>query len=233
MFSRITHQELVTFSVKWLRDEMKCPIVVSEFSPYAGENPDVIGFYDGGDSVLIECKVSRTDLSGDKKKPFRASPEDGMGNLRYYAIPEEIYLGNENIIDGWGLIVFDDGNFRTVIEPKNFEHPKKEAEISFLVGTIRSSENKISIRRGGLSFLGKYRKYPKYKREVFDAELEFYIMDKECENRKSLIPKERDDYGRNIIDRALIRMEEQDFIENYNRDYPQPDGKFRSVSVYF
>ena len=40
-----------------------------------------------------------------------------------------------------------------------------------------------------------------------------------------------------FVEKEMKRQEEinfkNDFIDNYNRDYPQPDGKFRSVSVYF
>lgn len=67
-----------------------------------GEQPDVMGITAYGESIIVEVKVSRSDFLADKKKPWRANPEMGMGDERVYLAPEGL-LKLEDIPYGWQL----------------------------------------------------------------------------------------------------------------------------------
>ena len=86
-----------------LRDPFKAAV-------YTGECPDVIGWRDGH-SILIECKVSRSDYLADRKKKFRAKPEMGMGDARLFLAPPGVIRPDE-LPQGWGLLVAEDGKVR-------------------------------------------------------------------------------------------------------------------------
>jgi hypothetical protein len=48
--------------------------------------------------------MSKSDLYADRKKPFRES--GGLGNLRYYFMPESLYNECKNFdFRGWGVVV--------------------------------------------------------------------------------------------------------------------------------
>ena len=52
-------------------------------------------------TVLVECKVSRSDFLADKAKPHRHV--GGIGNWRYYMAPEGLISPNE-LPEKWGLV---------------------------------------------------------------------------------------------------------------------------------
>ena len=62
----------------------RCGIILSEQYCASGEVPDVIGWKGSCQSVLVECKVSRSDFLADANKPFRLKPEEGLGSRRFY-----------------------------------------------------------------------------------------------------------------------------------------------------
>ena len=74
--------------VRWLGRQ--CSVVLYEFATPADENPDVIGWAPGAGSVLIECKLSRSDFLGDATKTVRRNPRAGMGQRRFYLCPAEL-----------------------------------------------------------------------------------------------------------------------------------------------
>src|SRR5664279_4532997 len=65
-------------------------LVLYEFATAADENPDVIGWVPGADSVLIECKLTRADFLRDATKAVRRNPRAGMGQRRYYLCPPDV-----------------------------------------------------------------------------------------------------------------------------------------------
>ena len=65
--------------------------------------PDAIGWKRACDSVLIECKLSRSDFLADCDKPFRRSPELGVGCERFYLTPRQL-LNPKELPAGWGLL---------------------------------------------------------------------------------------------------------------------------------
>lgn len=100
----MTHAEMVQRAGRWLRSKMRCnPIFLERRSIMTSESPDALGLTPRG-TILIECKVSRTDYLKDQRKPFRARPELGMGGYRYYMTPADLLLPHERPPEGWGLL---------------------------------------------------------------------------------------------------------------------------------
>lgn len=107
----MTHAQLVAAAARWLR--VRCPVVITEMSSGAGEEPDAIGWSSRG-SFLIECKVSRSDLRAEALKPHRrrgthfADGErwSGMGNYRYLLTPPGLLSSYADPLrpQGWGLM---------------------------------------------------------------------------------------------------------------------------------
>lgn len=117
----MTHAECVTAATYWLIP--KCDITLPEFFCWNNELADVIGFKTGGQSIMIECKVSRSDFLRDKKKSFRRLPDMGMGNQRYYCCPTGLIKPTE-LPEKWGLIyVYPSGYIKRIVgagwQPKN------------------------------------------------------------------------------------------------------------------
>jgi hypothetical protein len=54
---------LVAMGVRWL--SRQCSVVLYEFATAADENPDVIGWAPEASSVVIECKLNRSDFLKD------------------------------------------------------------------------------------------------------------------------------------------------------------------------
>ena len=109
METKMTHKDIVNRSAQWLRGTKKMSVVVSELTTRVSETPDVIGWCSGemsAQSILIECKASRSDFLSDRKKWFRRRYEEGMGDLRYYAAPAGL-LKPEELPEGWGLLEVD------------------------------------------------------------------------------------------------------------------------------
>lgn len=116
MPSRFTHKEMVEIAYRWLIGRVG--FAFKELRALTYECPDVIGFR-SGESILIECKVSRADFLCDKKKPFRVNPEQGMGNYRLYCCPTGM-IKKEELPAKWGLLyVSAAGKCRIVHNPFN------------------------------------------------------------------------------------------------------------------
>ena len=89
-------------AVRWLR-RYRCGVVLSEQACVSGEMPDAIGWKKACHSVLVESKVSRADFLADRCKPFRQTPEMGVGCERYYLAPRGL-IRAEELFNGWGLL---------------------------------------------------------------------------------------------------------------------------------
>jgi hypothetical protein len=98
----MTHTQLVEKAVRWLR-AYRCGVVLSEQACASGEMPDAIGWKRACHSVLVECKVSRSDFLADREKPFRRKPQNGVGCERFYLAPAGL-LHKEELPAGWGLL---------------------------------------------------------------------------------------------------------------------------------
>ena len=95
----MTHKELVDIAYRWLLKNGKVGVVFKELVSIDPEIPDVIGF-NGWESILIECKVSKSDFLKDKKKKHRLK---GMGNWRFFCCPSGL-IKKEALPERWGLI---------------------------------------------------------------------------------------------------------------------------------
>src|ERR1700674_1224681 len=102
--SPVTHAKLVSMAVRWLR-RYRCGVVLSEQACVSGEMPDAIGWKRANHSVLVECKITRTDFLADRAKPFRQKPEQGVGSERFYLTPPAL-VSLEELPAGWGLLEF-------------------------------------------------------------------------------------------------------------------------------
>lgn len=100
----LTHADLVKIAGRWLRGTAGCSVVLEELCAATGngENPDAIGWYTGR-TMLVECKVSRSDFLADRKKRFRARPEQGLGLYRYFMAPKGLIKVDE-LPARWGLL---------------------------------------------------------------------------------------------------------------------------------
>ena len=239
----MTHKELVYEAARWLKREHRCPLVLQETGALSGEIPDVIGFFDGGDTVVIECKISRTDLKTDKKKGHRYYPEDGMGDYRILATTYDIWCGGGALLENWGLLIFDDGSFSVEREAERFEMSNKRGEASLLVTVIRLMGIEISPtferpvrKKTRPSFFGGFRVYPKRnsditRREEQEAAFAELVAKYDYLNYKE-DEKVEDGY---LPERKYNSKEDLEWREaladNYNKDYPYDDGEPRSVSV--
>lgn len=96
------HDQMVLRAERWL-EQQGCGVVIRDpFRSVNQEQPDAIGWRSGV-SILIEVKASRSDFLSDKNKAFRAKPEEGMGDWRFYMSPPDI-IKPEDLPEGWGLL---------------------------------------------------------------------------------------------------------------------------------
>jgi hypothetical protein len=98
----MTHTKLVLMAVRWLR-RYRCGVVLSEQACVSGEMPDAIGWKRACHSVLVECKVSRSDFLADRAKSCRQKPDTGVGCERYY-LAQRGLIRTEELPAGWGLL---------------------------------------------------------------------------------------------------------------------------------
>ena len=135
----ITHEQLVKRAKKWLEkahgNKFACGVVLTEYTCWLPEIPDVIGF-NADRSILIECKVSRADFKADKKKSCRQHIKQ-LGNLRYYLTLPHVACP-EDIENGWGLLYATDEKITEVKESQYFIDDKTKAkEWSILYSIVR------------------------------------------------------------------------------------------------
>lgn len=143
----MTHYELVLLAYKWVLKNGSCGVAFKEFKCLEDEIADVIGFGSSGRSVIIECKVSRSDFLADQKKPFRKDPCKGMGKYRFYAAAKGLIKVTE-LPENWGLLeVSESGKIRCVHNPycssltgniwSNGFNQNYKAEMSLMYSALR------------------------------------------------------------------------------------------------
>jgi hypothetical protein len=139
----MTHAQLVEKAVAWLRS-YGCGVILSEQACWSGEMPDAIGWKRACHSVLVECKVSRSDFLADWEKPFRQQAKLGMGCERFYFAPAGLLDANE-MPCGWGLLEYHHRKISVMHRAKEnlrsrtgFRH-----EMNLLLSSLRRVEVRI------------------------------------------------------------------------------------------
>lgn len=159
-----THADLVDRARRWLRYsavidarhldgttpryKQRCGVVATELVTAASETADAIGWMHGGSvTVLIECKVSRSDFFADRKKLFRERPWMGVGRYRFYMTPPGLVRVAE-LPAGWGLLEVDGRTVRVIRIGEQFHERNQRAETAMLWSIARraqSSQHPVSL----------------------------------------------------------------------------------------
>ena len=140
----MTHAFLVKMAEAWLRTR-GYRIVLSEQTANPHEVPDVIGWKADCYSLVVECKVSRSDFFADQKKTARVKPERAMGCERYYLTPNNMVHPGE-LRGGWGLLEVH--NKEVALRTKCTPRPQRAergliAEMELLLASLRRVEIRI------------------------------------------------------------------------------------------
>ena len=138
----MTHSQLVEKAVQWLRS-YRCGVVLSEQACVSGEMPDAIGWRRACHSVLIECKVTRSDFLADRAKPFRLKPEQGVGCERFYLAPVGM-VRREELPTGWGLLELDRGKIQTA-QP-SAKNLRSTAGFRYEMNLLLASLRRVELR---------------------------------------------------------------------------------------
>lgn len=99
----LSHSKLVRHAQKWARSRGYVVVLTEPKTNMTHEEPDVIAWKNAGQSLLVECKASRSDFLVDRKKSHRIYPQSGMGVHRYYFTPEGLLKADE-LPERWGLV---------------------------------------------------------------------------------------------------------------------------------
>jgi hypothetical protein len=139
------HAQLIERVVNWLRASYKCGIVLSEQYCATGEVPDVIAWRGFCKSVLVECKVSRSDFLADASKAFRLRPEEGMGSQRFYLAPAGV-ITRGDLPKHWGLLEMCGREVRMAVKPGRVDLRTQVGlmkEMNLLLASLRRVEVRI------------------------------------------------------------------------------------------
>jgi hypothetical protein len=140
----MTHQQLIDLAEQWLRRRYRCGIVLSEQSCASGEVPDVIGWKNSCRSVLIECKISRSDFLADREKPFRRKPEIGMGCERFYLAPQGMIRSDE-LPRAWGLLECKRREITVSVKPSR-TNQRTEIGLMWEMNLLLASLRRVEVR---------------------------------------------------------------------------------------
>jgi hypothetical protein len=142
MSDSITHEQLRKAAMACLKRStwdskcgFGCNIILSELVSSAAEIPDAIGWV-WGSSVLIECKVSRSDFFADAKKTHRLSGT-GSGERRFFLTPPSL-IGPEELPEGWGLLELHGRSVKQIVdcERRPIDLASHQSEKRMLLSTI-------------------------------------------------------------------------------------------------
>jgi hypothetical protein len=139
------HAQLVARAVEWLRHKYGCGIVLSEQYCAGGEVPDVIGWKGFCQSVLVECKVTRSDFLADANKPCRLKPEEGLGSRRFYMAPAGM-IAREELPKYWGLLECKGREVTMMVKPGRQDLRTAAGlmkEMNLLLASLRRVEVRI------------------------------------------------------------------------------------------
>ncbi len=139
----MTHAQLVTCAVRWLR-KYGCGIVLSEQVCASGEIPDAIGWKGRCHSVVVECKVSRDDFFADREKPFRKDPGRALGCERLYLVPRDLIADSE-LPEDWGLLEFHARKITTRVRPPR-RNLRSATGLGYEMNLLLASLRRVEVR---------------------------------------------------------------------------------------
>jgi hypothetical protein len=139
----VQHSTLVSIGVRWL--SRQCSVVLYEFATAADENPDVIGWGAAAGSVLIECKLTRSDFMRDAEKGVRKNPRAGMGQRRFYLCPPDL-IQVKDLPPKWGLLWATNGHVTIKRQARGHSERNLAAEVQFLSSMLRRAQIRIGTR---------------------------------------------------------------------------------------
>src|SRR5260370_40824258 len=99
----------------------------------------------GGGSILIECKVSRSDFIRNAAKMVRRNPRAGMGQRRYYLCPPDL-IQVKDLPAKWGLLWASKGQVIVKREARGCPDRNLAAEVQFLSSMLRRAQIRIGTR---------------------------------------------------------------------------------------
>lgn len=135
----MTHDKLVRKARAWLRKEMRCSLVLTEFVSAAFETPDAVGWLSSGISHLVECKTSVADFRRDREKPSRRKGMPRIGLYRWYMTPSGLLRGIA-MPPNWGLVeVLESGFCFVAVVPPPVTAGNRQPEIAMLVSAVRKA----------------------------------------------------------------------------------------------
>ena len=123
----MTHPELVNRAERWLYNTLRCGYVITEKMSNARERPDALGLREYY-TILVECKASVIDFKKDINKWFRKKPYEGMGDYRYYLVPDRM-IDVTDIPENWGLLYAGKRSIK-IVKKVFFEYKGKTGEIA-------------------------------------------------------------------------------------------------------
>jgi hypothetical protein len=139
----MTHAQLVKKAIEWLRS-YRCGIILSEQICNTGEAPDAIGWKGTCRSVVIECKISRSDFFADRYKPFREQPEMGLGCERLYLTPRGLVDPSE-LPKRWGLLECHGRQTELVVKPGR-QSQRTEIGLMAEMNLLLASLHRVQLR---------------------------------------------------------------------------------------
>ena len=130
-----THEALRKSAVKWLSTSQRCSVVLSELVSAAAETPDAVGWRFGS-SILVECKVSRSDFRANKHKPS-VRADRGAGRWRYFLCPEGLIQVSDLADSDYGLLWLGESGGIKIIKEATPREPHYLSEVVMLTSALR------------------------------------------------------------------------------------------------
>jgi len=171
----LTHDDLITLGRKWLLKSFEspephghtaCPVIITELATttLTGEIPDILAF-NSYTSILIECKISRSDFIADLKKPFRMV-DTAIGSQRWYLAPQGVIPLNK-LPPKWGLLEVTPKRKIIITQYCQLQPRHFLIEIDILLSTLRrlniALDNHVAIRQ----YTNDVYKTPSKKKATF------------------------------------------------------------------
>jgi hypothetical protein len=138
----MTHAQLVATAVQWLR-AYRCGVILSEQGCISGEIPDAIGWKRACHSVVVECKITRSDFLADRDKPFRRQASKALGCERFYMAPRGLIAVTE-LPNGWGLLEL--ANRKVTISRPSAKDLRSSTGFRYEMNLLLASLRRVEIR---------------------------------------------------------------------------------------